>query len=432
MNSNLPRNPITNKPQYPPGTKQISTTHFYIFVKLRDNQYKTYKPATNQFSIIDYVEFEPLLKKYEVMKGYDDSDEGIIRYYLDFKKWNDEIFQQKKIDGKMFFDINSYTNYYNNNTAVIETLYRNSNKEIFDFKKCTDIITYFENSCWIERCHNGGLGFCKNGTYETCYGIDYKGFYPKLIGSKEYDLQIPIKGGSVLKLKSLDKNNLKFGFYLVKIECFNPDFLKIFKFSSYNVYTHYSLLFAFHYQTHFNIKIELVLDAEHNAYLYKETDLRYTNDIFNLWYDRLMILKNKYPKNKLVKHLLSSAWGCVSSKNKVYKKDEELGNINWDTVDTGSNDYILSECSNDDNNEFNTLIDVKKIYNYQIRLKPFLLSYSRNVMGHIAFNNHFDKIIRIYCDNICYSEKVDCNDTNMYFEEKTSGNISWKNNRQVV
>jgi hypothetical protein len=430
MNSNLPKNPINNKPQYPAGLKRISTTHFYIFVKLRDNQYKTYKPATNQFSIIDYQSFESIEKQYEIMQGYDDTDEGIIRFYIDFKKWNDEIFQQKSIDSKSFFDINSYTMYYNNNCAVIETLYRNSNKDIFDFKKCTDIITYKE-SLWIENCHNGGLCYCKNGTYEKCYGVDFKGFYPKLLGSKEYDLQIPIKGGSTYKLNSLDENNLKFGFYRVKIECFNPDFLKIFKFSSHNIYTHYSLAYAFKYQTHFNIKIELIMDVEFNAYLYNDNDLRYTNEIFDKWYNRLMILKNKYPKNKLVKHLLSSSWGGVSSKNKIYKKDEELGEFDWDTVDNGSNEYILCECSNDDSNEYNTLIDVKKIYNYQIRLKPFLLSYSRNVMGHIAFNNSFDKIIRIYCDNICYSEKVDCNDKNMFFEEKTSGNINWKNGRKV-
>ena len=42
MNSNLPKNPINNKIQYPVGTIRSNTTPYYIFVKLRDNQYKTF------------------------------------------------------------------------------------------------------------------------------------------------------------------------------------------------------------------------------------------------------------------------------------------------------------------------------------------------------------------------------------------------------
>ena len=66
-------------------------------------------------------------------------------------------------------------------------------------------------------------------------------------------------------------------------------------------------------------------------------------------------------------------------------------------------------------------------YKYNIRLKPFLLSYSRSVMLDIAMNNHPKEIVRIMVDNIVYKSEIPFNVNNMSLEKKSTGLINVKN-----
>jgi hypothetical protein len=87
-----------------------------------------------------------------------------------------------------------------------------------------------------------------------------------------------------------------------RYEMFDKNFF--FNYSRDNVYTHYSLLDAIKHQQEFNIKINLNNDLEHNAYLYEDSDLIYTKDVFGTWFNELNAFKQKHPKNKLIKHLM--------------------------------------------------------------------------------------------------------------------------------
>jgi hypothetical protein len=88
---------------------------------------------------------------------------------------------------------------------------------------------------------------------------------------------------------------------------------------------------------------------------------------------------------------------------------------------------MLQSCSNDSKNDYYTLIQRDNQYEYNLRLKPFLLSYARNTIGDIAYKNNLSEVIRVMTDNITYKSNVDFHVENMVSEEKTTGHISFKN-----
>ena len=387
----------------------------YIFTKINDNEFLVFNPVFKDFKTKTFAELALLEKKFELLKGYDADEMGLYTYYKDFVVWNQQMYNND-CDAKIW----CFNSYFNNTHAVFETFNKYCDKTKLDLSRVIGSIECY----WFEGCNNGGLTYCKNGTYE-CFGYDYNSFYPRLLGDSIFNLQIPLKEGEQVKVDNL--NLIQFGFYNVFIECSNPDFLKIFKFSKSHIYTHYSLEFAIKHQKNFDVKIRLNDAVEYNAYIYDDKDIIYAKELFGSWFDKLIALKNKHPENKLVKHLLSSLWGTLSTINKHHAKcDEELEK--YDYID--GHHKIVNE-NRDSKNSYYTLVDKNNMYKYNIRLKPFLLAYSRNIMGDIAFNNHFDEIVRIYCDNITYKSDVSFDVVNMIKENKTSGIIAWKIGRQI-
>ena len=380
-----------------------------IYYQVKNDEYRVYVPWTNELKTVDKDTLYKITHKYELMAGYnqhEDMDINLQHYYLDFKKWNDELFKN---------GIDAYTHSYNNDLAVLRAFTKYSSFDIHNKETIEEIETKY-----FEACNNGYLESCVAGTYE-CYGYDMNSFYPRLLGDSK--LKIPIKAGKEYKLHTIDKFNLKFGFYKVVIECYHEDFVKIFKFSEDNTYTHYSLLFAYMYQKEYDIKIELNMTEEYNAYLYNDDDIIETKSIFNTWLNKLINVKAKCKSNKLIKHLLSSLWGTLSRKNydnKIAVSEKELENYddeeyNIVDIDTQKNIYYVCKKQNK--------------YKYNIRLKPFLQSYQRCFMGRIAHDNHFDQIVRIFADNITYKSDVKIDVPNFLPEKKSSGKIQWKNAR---
>ena len=391
----------------------MSDNIFYIYYEISKTAFRVYNPWFKQHSTMTLAELNQLSKKYEMMKGYDADDFGLIEYYLDFKQWNKEL----KDNGLIQFTF-SYKNKY----AVLNAFELYTKIKLKDLK-IKNVIGSRE-AFYFESCNNGGLIYCKAGTYH-CHGYDYNSYYPRIMSDENFGLKIPLKSGTELKLDSIDENNIKFGFYCVKIESKNDDFNKIFNYSKKNVYTSYSLEFALKHQKEFNVKIDLISDVEYNAYIYNDEDLVYTHKLFSEWFKKLHSFKTNFPKNKLCKHLLSSLWGTISSNKKVHVNANDMGNYDWGT--DNDCEYMLQSCSNNDTNDYYTLIQRSNRYEYNLRLKPFLLSYARNVMGQIAYDNHLNEIIRIMTDNITYKSDVDFNVEHMIKENKTTGHIFFKN-----
>lgn len=402
--------------------KALSTkTVHHIYFKQPDNKYRVYNPYHKTYSTMTYNELIKLSRKYEMFKGYEPSDSGLLTYYNDFKTWNDELYKYyKKTKGNLTF----YNFYYTNEYAVMETF--NKYTKHLRFGKYTldnlDDINGIE-ALYFEACNNGGLTYASPGTY-NCYGYDFISFYPSVLGSSEFNLKLPLNGGREVKLKSLTK--LNYGIYKVIIECDNEDFKKQFSFSKSNTYTHYSLAYAMKHQREYNIKIQLINDVEYNAYIYDESNLIDSTAIFGQWYNELMAFKREHPSNKLIKHLLSSLWGSLCKRKKIYVKEDELENYDWGTTKQNRK-YICTDFSTEKDNEYYTLIDRDNQYEYNLRLKPFMLSYARNVMAEIIYNNNPSKVVRVFCDSIMYCEDVQPKSNSMIREDKSTGMFHIKN-----
>jgi len=381
----------------------------HIFYKVKDDEYRVYIKWTNEIKTVSKNQLYEIKNKYELMAGYNidkNMDINLRMFYEDFMMWNNELYQN---------GIDSFTHSYNNDLAVLRAFTKHSTFNLFNEEHIEELETFY-----FESCNNGYLESCVPGEYDS-YGYDMNTFYPRILA--ENNLKIPVKAGKEYKLEALDKYNLKYGFYKVVITCYHPEFIKIFKFAENNVYTHYSLIFAFMYQSEYNIKIELNKDENFNAYLYNDSDLIETKSIFGDWFKKLIILKNKFPQNKLVKHLLSSLWGSLSRKNykgKITVTEEELENYD-------ENIYIIDDIDIEKNIYY--LVKKQNKYRYNIRLKPFLQSYQRSFMGKIAHDNHLPEVIRICCDCIVYKSNVEINVKNFLPEQKSTGKILWKNAR---
>jgi len=285
---------------------------------------KTFKCVINDETTIKIFDKLP---KYEyncfyLQKGYDKTDEGLLLYQQDFIL---SVEQLKEIKNRKDEPIN-YIKYFTHQDAVLLIFFSLiGTKTIIDRSDNDFESVDITEAKWFKRCNNGGLVYfdkTKIGLQQS-YGYDYKSFYPTLLNKF---IKIPKKRGVETTINELpinDKGKIKFGIYKAEVICNDDNFLKLFSFSTTNFYTHYSLETALKYEklNMFGVKINLI-QQKNNAYIYNEEDLISGCSYFGHWYDSLINLKKKYPKNILVKHLLSSLWGHISEYNKVYGDED--------------------------------------------------------------------------------------------------------------
>ncbi len=55
--------------------------------------------------------------------------------------------------------------------------------------------------------------------------------------------------------------------------------------------------------------------------------------LFNDWFKALETIRKQFPKNRLVKHLMSSLWGTLSSYKKIYISEDEIENYDISYID---------------------------------------------------------------------------------------------------
>jgi hypothetical protein len=398
---------------------------YIIYYKLQSGRFRVFDNMTEDIETFDLLDKKR--HRYFLFKGYEASDEGLKEYAKDFNMWTYQLRHNKIL-------IIDYTKYFTHYYAVSMTFERTT-KILHDGRKerGEKLKSYYEDfdkiTCkedqWFDKCNNGGLIYCEPGTYQS-YGYDFSSFYPFLLCHD--DFLIPTKEGKEKILDNLPSiKKIKFGLYRVKILCDNNDFKKIFAFSKDDVYTNYSLKRAMEYQNKYNVKITLIQDGEPNAFLYKTKYLVNGKSIFGDWFNILMSLKKELPKNKLLKHLLSSCWGHLTQKNTIHKtlkeiEDEKLDVGMGDTCEWKILDYFYCETS-----EYYVLVNPKEPYKYPLRIKPFLTSLSRNIIGDVILRD-IENVIRVHTDNCVFKVKKTFDDLpNLLKEDKTSGKIEWFN-----
>lgn len=231
----------------------------------------------------------------------------------------------------------------------------------------------------------------------------------------------------------------------------------MFSFTDEDVYTHYSLNFAYDLKTTYNYEIDfkLNIEDEFNAYVFNEKDLINTSRIFKIWYEEIMELTNKYPENKLIKKMSSSLWGYLVQFNIIKNTDKKskyydiVNEYNLDVSD-------ISEWENEtnfklfdsDNNDYFEFLDTKNIYKYEFgRLKSFLTSYARvRIAKMILRENIVDDVIRIQTDglvltkphifkenlNIVEEKKATLKNVIWYSANTNNYNIQNRKNRKII
>ena len=377
--------------------------YLVYFKTLEDNHRCLYND--DHFETLEYLPNNNEYHHYEVFKGYDATDDGLTKFKSDMIRWNEEL----KNNDVLTID---YFKYFTHYSAVLMTFKRLCKGKYEDHEPIDAI-----ESKWIESTHNGGLTYCNSGIYNS-YGYDFSAFYPSLMG--QYKFILPNKKGVEKYLTELP-DKIELGFYRVKITSEHKHATKLFAFSPDHVYNNISLTHAFELQDDFNFTIELIIDDKPNAYIYPP-GVR-SSSIFGVWVDKLAKIKLKYPKNKLIKHLLSSLWGSLSQTNNIIKTWDEIQEEGL-KIGIGSNfDYKIIDYKAE--KDYYKLQCMAEPYRHNIRLKSFLTAYGRVKISEVAQTN-LDGCIRIHTDGIVFNKPMKDKFIGLIKEDKTTGNINWK------
>jgi len=272
-------------------------------------------------------------------------------------------------------------------------------------------------SKWIEATHNGGLTYCDAGTYQ-CYGYDFSSFYPCMMG--EFKFKMPFMKGKEIFITELN-DNIALGFYRVKITSDHKHATKLFAFSKNHVYNNISINHALEL-SEYNFKVELIIDDKPNAYIY-DKEIR-SSKVFSIWIDKLMKIKKKHPKNKLIKHLMSSLWGSLSHSNNIMKTYDEIQEEGLNICMTDKADYKIADYIWTNSKEYYKLQDMNKPYKSNFRLKSFLTAFGRVKIAEVALEN-LDAVKRIHTDGIAFNQKMKFNIAGLIPEDKTTGMIKF-------
>jgi hypothetical protein len=236
----------------------------------------------------------------------------------------------------------------------------------------------------------------------------YKFILPNKKGTEKFITEIPDK--------------ILLGFYRVKITSDNKHATKLFAFSPDHVYNNISLSHAYELQEEYNFEIELIIDDKPNAYIYPK-GVR-SSGVFGVWVDKLSKIKLKYPKNKLIKHIMSSLWGALSMSNNIIKTWDEIEKEGLKIGIGCGADYKITEYVFTEAKEYYKLQDMSKPYRYNIRLKSFLTAYGRVKIAEVAQTN-IEGTIRVQTDGIVFNDPMKVKFTGLISDSKTTGLINF-------
>ena len=323
----------------------------------------------DQFETPDYLPDQKECHHYEMFKGYNATDEGLVKFKSDMIRWNEEL----KNNTILPID---YFKYYTHYSAV-ELTFKRLCKGKYEDHEPIDAT----ESKWIENTHNGGLTYCNVGTHDS-FGFDFSSFYPSLMG--QYKFILPNKRGSEMFLTVIPEV-ISLGFYRVKITSEHKHATKLFAFSPEHTYNNISLSHAMDLQHNFGFKIELIIDDKPNAYIYptasssvgmQPNGIR-ASSVWGVWVDKLIKIKTKFPRNKLIKHILSSLWGSLSRGNNIIKTWEEIETEGLKVGIGGGSDYKIINYTLTQDKEYYKLQCMSQPYKHNFRLKSFLSAFGR-------------------------------------------------------
>jgi hypothetical protein len=388
--------------------------YYYVYYQPSALTYRVFNSKTKKIKTVSSL--PPDVSKFGMLRYKDlgENDDDLITYAELFEEWCEQLREDRYIKfdySDCYCDYTAVTRMFNRKAGVH---YQNSHEPI-----CT---TEWR---WFERCYNSGLQYLReNDIVVKCYSNDFKNQYPRCMNS---NAMIPTKPG---KEKTLDElppmNELKAGFYHVKVLCDNDDFRKIFSFCKHNVYVKESLAHAMKYAKQFGVKFKLVKDGKPNAYLYKDKDLVTLRSVCGVWYSYLKMQRDKphLKDNPLLKHMFKSAWSSINADNAHWYTEEQMEEKGLDFGYGSGYDYeIIDEVYDSKKNKQKfKLLNTAKPYKHNLRLKPWVTALSRNLTAEMALKD-IDNVVRIQTDSVSYTVKQEFDDKLFVTEDKTTGKI---------
>ena len=121
----------------------------------------------------------------------------------------------------------------------------------------------------------------------------------------------------------------------------------------------------------------------------------------------------------------SSLWGHLSQKNTLSIPEDKIDHYDC-SFDNDADYKIIDVITTEDGSEYYKLLDTKKPYKTNLRLKPFITSYGRNKTARIALRM-IDNVIRIHTDGICFNQEYKIKSECLLPEDKTTGHIRFNN-----
>ena len=380
---------------------------YLVYYETNDNYYRVLYDD-DVYETLIHKPKETTHHRYEMFKGFEATDEGLMKFRSELIRWNEEL----KNNDILTID---WFKYYTNFQAV-EMTFKRLCKGKYENIESIDAT----ESKWIESTHNGGLTYCNAGEHQS-FGWDFSSFYPTSMA--QYHFIMPHKQGTEHIITEIPVD-IALGFYRVKITSDHKHATKLFAFCKTNTYTSISLQHAMELQEEFNFKIDLIVDDKSNAYIYPK-GIR-SSTVFAVWCDKLYKVKLLYPKNKLIKHLLSSLHGSLSRSNNIIRTYAQVEAEGLKISIDDSSDYKIIDYVCNDDKEYYKLQDMKNPYRYNFRLKSFLTAYGRVKIAEVAQTN-LNNGIRIQCDGIVFNKEVKLNFPLLIKDPKTTGTILWEN-----
>ena len=178
---------------------------------------------------------------------------------------------------------------------------------------------------YMDKCYNAGLLHGPTETV-TCdgYSYDFQMMYPRCLASQKfYFPTTEDKWNYFTKLRK----EYKYGIYNCKITVHNNKIKKFVMVSKDNYCTHSDLLIIEKVNKIYPGSV--TVEPLGYAYVYEKSSLEQGSDVFGPWYDALLTLKNKFPKNIVVKMLSSSLWGYLCQRNceKIREDDQRFDDM---------------------------------------------------------------------------------------------------------
>ena len=370
-------------------------------------------------------------KNFRLNDKYEATDDDLIQFRKDFTAFNLELRKPYfKNKDKTVFKVDML-NFNSTNDAVLNCAMVNSDQERINKIpgiNCREFIM-------LENCYSCGLMTLDKSYLEVpfeSYGYDYSKFYYYMMKK----IKIPESAPVFYVMEELDYEKLDFGFYRVRVNCNNKDFMKVFNFNKTHHYTHNTLKLLYKHKEKYNITFQLLPpDSEYNYNMIHYEKTVELKTLMKGWFKIVdTLLKECSKSNWLVKTLISQAWGTLSKYKKHHVTKEESKDYDWEHLKNISTTEKYEYYAHSFENGKFTMIEAKKAFAYGglARIKPFLTEFARGyVFNMLSSNNLASSVCRVHTDGLCMKHPVDFKALKLdYFpipEAKSTGTLKFMN-----